>query len=84
MSLLGPSQDFKTIITSSESARGLIRLCLFHKSRNEMSRFLNSPDVQCLGLTMLREKHTGNVCPDTLKTTKKLRKGQMIYTRMFL
>ena len=34
-----------------------------------------------LGLTMLREKHTGNVCPNMLKTKKQI-KNNKIFTNV--
>ena len=74
MSLLGHSQDFKNhnyLKGKRTSYTVLIRLCLFHKLRNKMSRlFLIHMK---LGLTMLRKKLTGNVCPDMLKTKNKLK-----------
>ena len=62
----GPFAGFQ----NHKSAHGLIRLCLFHKSRNKMSRFFHSPDVR---LIMLRGKHTRKVSPGMLKTKSKLK-----------
>ena len=90
MSLLGHSQDFKTIITWSESAHGLIRLCLFHKSRNKMSRLFNSPDVRFDYVAWKTHEKRVSWHAENEKQIKnneiftKVWTRPMIYTRMFL